>query len=330
MLRRRHKTPKRETPGPRETPSPGAAPRTRRRAREGAVVPPELKLTSQERSAASEALAPAQPAPAAAPAAPVAAPAPVAPAAPPPAATPARAPAATPARTPAARAAAASAARAPARPDEVVLVTGFEPFGGEASNPSWDICNRLPREIAGMRVEICRVPCEFRRAIEVVAAAIERHRASLVISIGLAGGRTHIGVERVAINLDDARIPDNAGSQPVDETIASNGPAAYFSTLPVKAMVQAMRAAGVPATVSNSAGTYVCNHLMYGVLHYLAASGIEARAGFIHVPYAQEQVLDKPDTASMALASMTRGVEAAIVAARAHSEDLEIAGGTLD
>jgi pyroglutamyl-peptidase len=211
-----------------------------------------------------------------------------------------------------------------------VLVTGFEPFGGEASNPSWDICNRLPREIAGMRVEICRVPCEFRRSIEVVAAAIDRHQASLIISIGQAGGRTHLGVERVAINVDDARIPDNSGSQPIDETIAANGPTAYLSTLPVKAMVEAMRAAGVPATVSNSAGTYVCNHLMYGVLHYLAASGIDARAGFIHVPYAEEQVLDKPDAASMALATMTRGVEAAIAAAKAHVRDLEIAGGTLD
>jgi pyroglutamyl-peptidase len=220
--------------------------------------------------------------------------------------------------------------RAPARPDEVVLVTGFEPFGGEASNPSWDICNRLPREIAGMRVEICRVPCEFRRSIEAVAAAIERHRPSLVVCLGQAGGRTHLGVERVGINVDDARIPDNAGSQPVDEAIASNGPPAYFATLPVKAMVAAMRAAGAPTTVSNSAGTYVCNHLMYGVLHYLAASGIEARAGFIHVPYAEEQVLDKPDMASMALATMTRGVEAAIAAARAHSRDLKIAGGTLD
>ena len=179
----------------------------------------------------------------------------------------------------------------------MVLVTGFEPFGGEKANPSWDICKQLAGEIAGMRVETCRVPCEFRRSIEVVADAIERHHPVLVICLGQAGGRARLGVERVAINVDDARMPDNAGARPVDEPIAANGPPAYFATLPVKAMAAAMRAAGVPAEVSNSAGTYVCNHLMYGVLHYLAASGHRARAGFIHVPYSEEQVLDKRDDA---------------------------------
>jgi pyroglutamyl-peptidase len=211
-----------------------------------------------------------------------------------------------------------------------VLVTGFEPFGGEKTNPSWDVCTRLPREIAGMRVEIARVPCEFRRSIEVVAAAIERHHPSLILCLGQAGGRTHLGVERVAVNIDDARIADNSGNQPVDEPIASNGPPAYFATLPIKAMVAAMRAAGAPGEVSNSAGTYVCNHLMYGVLHFLAASGIAARAGFVHLPYAEEQVLDKGGTASMALATMVRGIEAGIAAAAAHGEDVRAAGGALD
>jgi pyroglutamyl-peptidase len=213
---------------------------------------------------------------------------------------------------------------------EVVLVTGFEAFGGEKSNPSWDICERLPREIAGMRVETCRVPCEFRRSIEVVAAAIERHRPLLVICVGQAGGRAKLGVERIAINVDDARMPDNAGARPLDEPIAANGPPAYFATLPVKAMAVAMRAAGVPAEVSNSAGTYVCNHLMYGVLHYLAASGQRARAGFIHVPYSEEQVLDKRDTPGMALTSMVKGVEAAIAAAHEHRHDIKVSEGALD
>src|SRR5205085_6930247 len=122
----------------------------------------------------------------------------------------------------------------------VVLVTGFDPFGGEKTNPSWDVCTRLPKEIAGLRVETQRVPCEFRRSIEVLAEAIERHQPELVILLGQAGGRSRIGVERVAINVDDARIADNAGAQPVDESIAANGPPAYFSTLPVKAMVQAI------------------------------------------------------------------------------------------
>ena len=211
----------------------------------------------------------------------------------------------------------------------VVLVTGFEAFAGETLNPSAEICSRLPRTIAGMRVETCLVPCEFRHSIEVVAEAIERHRPLLVLSLGQAGGRSHLGVERVAINIDDARIADNAGERPIDEPIAANGPPAYFATVPVKAMAAAMRAAGVPAEVSNSAGTYVCNHLMYGVLHFLAASGDSARAGFIHVPYAEEQVLDKPGMASLSIGTMAKGVEAAVAAALEHVHDLEVSEGKI-
>ena len=212
---------------------------------------------------------------------------------------------------------------------EVVVVTGFEPFNGEKSNPSWEICRQLG-ELAGMRIETCLIPCEFRRAIEVVAEAIERLHPTLVVCLGQAGSRQRMGVERVAINIDDARIPDNAGAQPVDEFIAANGPPAYFASIPVKAMVLAMRAAGVPAEVSNSAGTFVCNHLMYGVLHYLAESGHRARAGFIHVPYSEEQVLDKPNTPSMAIATMVKGIRAAIVAAHEHRHDIRAAEGALD
>ncbi|MGE5096178.1 MAG: pyroglutamyl-peptidase I [Betaproteobacteria bacterium] len=211
-----------------------------------------------------------------------------------------------------------------------MLVTGFDPFGGESVNPSWEICNRLPRVIGGRRVETCRVPCEFRRAIEVVAEAIERYRPSVVICLGQAGGRTHVCVERVAINVNDARIEDNSGESPIDEPIAVNGPAAYFSTLPIKAMAVAMRAAGAPSEVSNTAGTFVCNHLMYGVLHYLAGSGSPARAGFIHVPYAEEQVLEKKGQPSMAIATMARGVEAAIAVAVAQEHDIAAAEGKLD
>jgi pyroglutamyl-peptidase len=212
----------------------------------------------------------------------------------------------------------------------VILVTGFDPFGGEKTNPSWEICTRLPREIAGLRVETCKVPCQFRRAIEVVGEAIERLHPAIVLSIGQAGGRSRIGVERVAINVDDARIPDNAGAQPVDEMIAANGPPAYFATIPVKAIARAIRAAGIPAEVSNSAGTYVCNHVMYGVLHFLAASGNRARAGFIHVPYAESQVLDKRDAPAMSLESMTKAIEAAIHAAVENRQDIGVPEGALD
>jgi len=213
---------------------------------------------------------------------------------------------------------------------EVVLVTGFEPFGGESTNPSWDVCTLLPDEIAGMRVERCLVPCEFRRAIEVAAEAIERVHPVLVVCLGQAGGRSRIGVERVGINVDDARIPDNAGAQPVDELVAANGPPAYFASLPVKAMAAAIRAAGVPAEVSNSAGTFVCNHLMYGVLHYLAASGNRARAGFIHVPFSEEQAIDKPNAPAMSVATMVKGIAAAIAAAEEHRHDIRVADGALD
>ena len=217
-----------------------------------------------------------------------------------------------------------------ARAEDVVLVTGFDPFGGEQLNPSWEVCTRLPRTIGGLRVEIVRIPCEFRRSIEVAAEAIERVRPTLVVCLGQAGGRAHLSVERVAINIDDARLPDNSGAAPVDEAIASQGPPAYFATLPVKAVTAAMRAAGVPAEVSNSAGTYVCNHLMYGVLHFIAASGAAGRAGFIHLPYAEEQVLDKPGVAAMSVATMVKGVEAAIAAASRHAQDIKVAEGTLD
>jgi len=212
----------------------------------------------------------------------------------------------------------------------VVLVTGFDPFGGDETNPSWDVCSRLAHEIEGLRVETLRVPCEFRRAIETVAAAIERHQPSIVLSLGLAAGRTHMGVERVAINVDDGRIADNAGVQPIDQSIAANGPPAYFATVPVKAMVAAMHAQGVPAEVSNTAGTFVCNHLMYGVLHFIAAKGLQVRAGFIHVPCSEAMVLSRREVASMSVATMARGVEAAIAAAHAHSEDIAAVGGTLD
>ena len=216
------------------------------------------------------------------------------------------------------------------RGDGVVLVTGFEPFGGESLNPSWEICRLLPKSIGGLRVEAVKIPCEFGRAIEVAGAAIERHRPGLVVCIGQAGGRSRLGVERVAINVDDARAPDNAGAQPIDRPVAADGPPAYFATLPVKAMVAGIRAAGIPAELSNSAGTYVCNHLMYGVLHFVATAGGGARAGFIHVPYSEDQVLDKAGIAAMSVTSMVRGIEAAIATAARHEQDLHTVEGTLD
>ena len=218
----------------------------------------------------------------------------------------------------------------PASAGATVLVTGFDAFGGESVNPSWQVCEMLPREIGGARVETCRVPCEFLRAIETVAEAIERTQPAVVLCLGQAGGRAHMSVERVAINIDDARIEDNAGARPIDLPVAPLGPPAYFATLPVKAMVAAMREARVPTELSNSAGTFVCNHLMYGVLHVLRARGHDTRAGFIHVPYGEGQVLERPGVPALAIETMVRGVQAAIGAALAHAQDIVAGEGRLD
>lgn len=153
---------------------------------------------------------------------------------------------------------------------KTVLITGFEPFGGESVNPSWEVVSGLDNAIiAGCRVVARQLPCVFGESLAVLNSAIDTLSPSLVLAVGQAGGRTDITVERVAINVDDARIADNRGQQPVDEPIVADGPAAWFSTLPIKAMVAAMRSAGIPASVSQTAGTFVCNHVMYGLLHKL-------------------------------------------------------------
>ncbi len=210
-----------------------------------------------------------------------------------------------------------------------VLVTGFMPFGGEAVNPSWEIVKALPDVMGGARLAKLRVPVEFGKAIDAVTQAIDRVKPDVVICFGQAGGRSRMSVERVAINIDDARIPDNAGAMRIDHPIIENGAAAYFCNVPIKAMVAAMTKAGVPAEVSNSAGTYVCNHLIYGVLHHIAVRRLPVRGGFIHVPFSESQILDKPDTPAMALATMIAGAKAAVSAAIRRKADLKLVGGSL-
>ena len=195
-----------------------------------------------------------------------------------------------------------------------ILLTAFEPFGGEPVNPAQEAVVLVPDEVAGARIVKCTVPVVFGKAIETVCAAIDYEKPDAVLCIGQAGGRFHLTPERVAINMDDARIPDNEGNRPVDQPIAAEGAPAYFATLPVKAMVEAIQRAGIPASVSNTAGTYVCNHLMYGVLHHLACFHPEARGGFMHVPYLHEQVKDKPNTPSLSKEEIAKGIEAALQA----------------
>ncbi|WP_434992639.1 pyroglutamyl-peptidase I [Arthrobacter sp. Ld5] len=172
----------------------------------------------------------------------------------------------------------------------MILLTGFEPFGGESTNPSWAAAQRAAELLAaqGREAVAVEVPCVFGRSIEVLDAALAQFEPSIVVCVGQAGGRGSVSLERVAINVDDARIPDNAGNRPIDDPVVVSGPAAYFSTLPVKACREAVAALGIPVEVSQTAGTYVCNHLFYGLMHLLAdRPGI--RGGFVHVPFSSDQ-----------------------------------------
>jgi pyroglutamyl-peptidase len=210
-----------------------------------------------------------------------------------------------------------------------ILLTGFEPFGGASINPSWELARALDGQAIGNATVAARLlPCVFGAALTELRRALEQTRPVLVLALGQAGGRSELSLERVAINLDDARIPDNAGAQPIDEPVLAGAPAAYFSTLPIKAMVAGLRAAGIPAAVSHTAGTFVCNHLFYGLQHRLQGSGV--RSGFMHIPLLPEQAAIASGQASMALAVMLAGVRLALELALQHTVDLRETGGSLN
>jgi len=175
-----------------------------------------------------------------------------------------------------------------------ILVTGFNPFGGESINPALEAVKQLPDEIDEAQITKCEIPTVFNKSIDVLLSAIGKESPDAVLCIGQAGGRPNITVERIAINCDDARIKDNEGNQPIDCKIVEDGPSAYFSTLPIKTMVQDMVTAGIPAAVSDTAGTFVCNHLMYGVLHHAATKQPHLKAGFVHIPYLPQQTVERP------------------------------------
>ena len=210
-----------------------------------------------------------------------------------------------------------------------LLLTAFAPFDGERINPALEAVKLVKDKIGNLLIVKLEVPTVFGKSIDTVREAIKRERPDFVLSIGQAGGRAEITPERVAINLDDARIPDNEGNQPIDESVFPDGENAYFSTLPVKAMVEAIRKEGLPSSLSNSAGTYVCNHLMYGVLYYLdKRPGI--KAGFIHVPYIPEQTKNKKEMPALELSEIVRGLEAAITAIAINGTDKMLAYGQND
>lgn len=210
-----------------------------------------------------------------------------------------------------------------------ILVTAFDPFGGEKINPALEAVKLLEDEIAGAEIVKLEIPTVFHKSAEVMREKALEIKPDMLLCIGQAGGRYAITPERVAINQDDARIEDNEGNQPIDVKIQKDGAPAYFATLPIKAMVEKIKAAGVPAAVSNTAGTFVCNHIMYNAL-YLAEKELNGiQAGFIHVPYIPEQVVNKPEQPAMSLVDMAKGLTAAIEAmVEFHDkEDLKLVGG---
>lgn len=214
----------------------------------------------------------------------------------------------------------------PARRPATVLVTGFDPFGGSRVNPSYEAVLALHgQEVAGHQIVGVEIPTVFGLAIERLYAAMEEHRPTLVLVTGQAAGRAALSLERVAINVNDARIPDNAGAKPIDTAVIPDGPAAYFTSLPIKAMLQSLLDAGINAEVSQTAGTFVCNHTFYGLMHRLAQPGWkETRGGMVHVPYLPEQ--GRP---SMRLAEIVEGLKLGIGCALTVQQDIRKEAGAL-
>lgn len=210
-----------------------------------------------------------------------------------------------------------------------ILVTGFEPFGGETVNPAIETVKSLPDTIAGAQIIKLEIPCVCHKSLRVIETAIEQYDPDIILSVGQAGGRADVTVERVGINVDDYRIPDNEGNQRIDEPVVPGGPDAYFVTLPIKAMVQNIQKRGIPASVSNSAGTFICNHVTYGVCHMITVKYPGKRSGFIHIPYLPEQVVDKRNMPSMSQDMMTEAVTAAIEAMVENKTDIKAAGGAI-
>src|SRR6516162_2772883 len=209
------------------------------------------------------------------------------------------------------------------------LVTGFDPFGGDKINPSALAVRQLKRKLGGVVVHTSVLPTSYARSAIALRGAIHEVRPDLVLCVGQAGGRAELCLERVAINVQDARIKDNDGKQPVDRPVVRDGPAAHFATLPIKACVAEMRKAGLPAAVSNTAGTFVCNNVFYALMDMAARHPTPMRAGFLHIPYAPEQAARLGNAPSMALDDIVRGIEIVVSVSAARTSDLHVAEGML-
>lgn len=209
----------------------------------------------------------------------------------------------------------------------VVLLTGFAPFGGETSNPSWEAVQRLAgKSVLGHRIVARCLPTAFGSSLQALRQAIRDTEPALVLCVGQAGGRAQLSLERIAINIDDARIPDNDGARPIDEPVVAGGPAAYFSDLPIKAMLAALREAGIPAEVSQTAGTYVCNHVFYGLMHALRRSP-DVRGGFVHIPYSPAQAALHAGAPSLPVETVAEGLRIALRVALSTRDDRRLAAG---
>lgn len=210
-----------------------------------------------------------------------------------------------------------------------ILLTGFDPFGGEKINPAQEAVNKVSNNINGAEVIKLIIPTVYEKSLAAIDEAIKKHNPDIVISIGQAGGRFDITPERVAININDFRIKDNEGNQPVDEPIREDGKAAYFSNLPVKGIVKHLNENGIPSTLSNTAGTFVCNHVMYGVLYMIDKKYPHMKSGFIHIPYETSQVINKKNTPFMSLDQIVKGIELSIEACTIYTEDIKAIGGEI-
>lgn len=208
-----------------------------------------------------------------------------------------------------------------------ILVTGFDPFGGEKINPALEVIKLLPKEISGNKIEVIEIPTVYKKSIEKIEEAIKNFNPDFILSIGQAGGRADISIERVAINIDDFRIKDNEGNQPIDEKIFSDGENAYFSTLPIKAIKKKILEKKIPVSISNTAGTFVCNHVFYGARYLLEKKYSGKKSGFIHIPYLPEQVIDKTNVPSMNLNDILLAITTAIEVIFENEEDIKISGG---
>ena len=207
------------------------------------------------------------------------------------------------------------------------LVTGFDPFGGDAINPSSEAVARLRRRIGSLSIETAVLPTSYARSAGVLRQAIDRAQPDLVLCVGQAGGRSELSLERVGINVQDARIRDNDGDQPIDVPVVPEGPPAYFATLPIKACVVALRRAGLPAAVSNTAGTFVCNHVLYALMDMAQDHPARFRGGFLHIPYVPEQAARLGGAPSMAVGDIARGIEIILEVSARTAVDLQVAEG---